>query len=146
MRLISSLVLVSVCAALLFSLPVCLLIPALRGLSQKYKETPQWHIAIQKNVTFRKALTGLSVLLRNAIVVIYSRGALQPLGIRRYANGVNQLSPLRPVLGNDDPLNKILQNALTFERVLQRPAPICRSPPSHLWTTNRSRIRYSTSQ
>jgi hypothetical protein len=47
---------------------------------------------------------------------------------------VNQLSPLRPVLGNGDALNKILLNALNFERVLQRPAP------SYLWTTNRSRI------
>jgi len=30
---------------------------------------------------------------------------------------VSQLSPLRPVLGNGDPLIKILRNALTFERV-----------------------------
>ena len=28
----------------------------------------------------------------------------------------------RPVLGNGDPLIEILRNALTFERVLQRPA------------------------
>jgi len=54
--------------------------------------------------------------------------------------GVSQLSPLQPVLGNGDPLIEILRNALTFERVLQRPAP------SHLWTSNRSRMRYPTSQ
>jgi len=52
---------------------------------------------------------------------------------------VSQLPPLRPVLGNGDPLIEILRNALTFERVLQRPAT------SHLWTTNRSRMRYPTS-
>jgi len=64
--------------------------------------------------------------MRNAIVIINSRGVLQPSGIRRFWNGVSQLSPLRPVLviGNyGDPLIEILQNALTFERVLQRPAP-----------------------
>ena len=52
---------------------------------QKYKETPLWHIATE-NLTFRTILTGLSVLsalLRNAIVIIYSRGVLQPSGIRR---------------------------------------------------------------
>ena len=48
--------------------------------------------------------------------------------------------PLRPVLGNGDPLIEILRNALTFERALQRPAP------GHLWTTNRPRMRYPTSQ
>ena len=66
--------------------------------------------------------------MRNAVVIIYSRGVLQPSGIRRFGNGVSQLSPLRPVLGNGDPLIEILQNALTFERVLQRPAP------SFLWS------------
>jgi hypothetical protein len=91
-------------------------------------------------VTFRTSLTGLSVLLRNAIVIIFSRGVLQPSGIRRFGNGVSQLSPLRPVLGNGDPLIENLRNALTFERVLQRPAP------SQLWTTNRSRMRYPASQ
>ena len=85
-------------------------------------------------------MTGLSVLLRKAIVIIFSRGVLQPSGIRRFGNGVSQLSPLRTVFGNDDPLIEFLLNALTFERVLQRPAP------SHLWTTNRSRMRYPTSQ
>ena len=78
--------------------------------------------------------------MRNAIVIIYSRGVLQPSGIRRFGNGASQLSPLRPVLGNVDPLIEFLRNALTSERVLQRPAP------SHLWTTNRSRMRYPTSQ
>jgi len=106
---------------------------------QKYKETPLWHIATE-NLTFRTILTGLSALLRNSVVIIYSRGVLQPSGIRRFGNGVSQLSPLRPVFGNGDPLIKILRNALTFERFLQRPAP------SHLWTTNRSRMRYPTSQ
>jgi len=56
--------------------------------------------------------------LRDAIVIIYSRGVLQPSGIRRFGNGVSPLSPLRPVLGNGDPLIEFLQNALTFERVL----------------------------
>jgi len=56
--------------------------------------------------------------LRNAIVIIYSRGVLQPSGIRRFGNGVSQLSPLRPALGNGDPLIEILRNALNFERVL----------------------------
>jgi len=78
--------------------------------------------------------------LRNAIAIIFSRGVPQPSGIRRFGNGVSKLSPLRPVLGNGDLLIEILQNALTFERVLQRPAP------SHLWTTNRSRMLYPTSQ
>jgi hypothetical protein len=39
---------------------------------------------------------------------------------------VSQLSPLRPVLGNGDPLIRILRNALTFERVLQHSN--CNSP------------------
>ena len=52
--------------------------------------------------TCSTSLTGLSVLLRNAIVIIFSRGDLQPSGIRRFGNGVSQLSPLRPVLGNGD--------------------------------------------
>jgi len=78
--------------------------------------------------------------LRNAVVKIYSRGVLQPSGIRRFGNGASQLSPLRPVLGNGDALIEVLRNALTFERVLQRPAQI------HLWTTDRSRMQYPTSQ
>jgi len=72
--------------------------------------------------------------LRNAIAIIYSRGVLQPSGTRRNGNGVSQLSPLRPVLGNGDLFIEILRNALTFERVLQRRAP------SHLWTTNQKRL------
>ena len=63
----------------------------------------------------------------NAIVIIYSRGVLQPSGIRRFCNRVSTLSPLRPDLGNGDPLIEILRNALTFERVLQRPAPCPKS-------------------
>ena len=50
--------------------------------------------------------------MRNAIVIIFSRGVLQPSGVRRSGNGVSQLSPLRPVLGNGDPLNEILRNAI----------------------------------
>ena len=49
-------------------------------------------------------MTGLSALLRNSIVIIYSRDALKPSGIRRSGNGVSQLSPLRPALGNGDKL------------------------------------------
>jgi len=54
--------------------------------------------------------------MQYAIVIIYSRGVLQPSGIRRFGNGVSQLPPLQPVLGNGNPLIKILRNALTFER------------------------------
>ena len=82
----------------------------------------------------KRNLAGLSALLRKEIAIIYSRGALQPSGIRRSGSGVSQLSPLRSVLGNGDPLIELLENALTFERVIQCPAP------SHLWTTNRSRM------
>jgi hypothetical protein len=81
-----------------------------------------WYIATE-NVTFRTSLTGLRVLLRNAVVII-----------RRFGKGVSQLSQLRPVLGNGNPLIEFLRNALTTERVLQRPAR------SHLWTTNRPRM------
>jgi len=37
--------------------------------------------------------------------------------------GVSLLSPLWPVLGNGEPLIKILGNVLTGERILQRPTP-----------------------
>ena len=49
-------------------------------------------------------------------------------------------SPLRPVLGNGEPLIELLGNALAFERVLQRP------PLSHLWATGRPRMRYPARQ
>jgi len=52
--------------------------------------------------------------------------------------GVSMLSPLRPVLGNCEPLVEILVNALTFERARQRP------PRSHLCTTERPGMRYPT--
>ena len=73
--------------------------------------------------------------MRNEIVIIFSQGVFQPPGISRFGNGVSQLSPLRPALGNGDPLIEILRNrnALSFERVLQRPAP------SHLWIGQLSR-------
>ena len=61
--------------------------------------------------------------MRNAIVIIFSRDVLQPSGIRRFGNGVSQLSALRRVLGNGDALIEFLRNALIIERVLQRPAP-----------------------
>ena len=54
--------------------------------------------------------------MRNAIVIIYSRGALQPSGIRRFGNGVRQLSSLRPVLSIGGPLTEFLRDALAFER------------------------------
>jgi len=78
--------------------------------------------------------------LHKAIVIVYSRSALQPSGIRRFGIGVSQLSPLWPVLRNGKPFIELLGNALTFERVLQRPTP------SHLWTTGRPRMRYTTCQ
>jgi len=49
--------------------------------------------------------------LRNAIAIIYSRGCLQPSGIRKFGNGMSQLYPLRPVVGNGDPLIEFLRNA-----------------------------------
>jgi len=78
--------------------------------------------------------------LHKPIAIVYSRGVLQPSGIRRFGIGVSQLSPLRPVLCNGKPLIEHLGNALTFERVLQRPTP------SHLWTSNRPRMCYPTCQ
>ena len=103
---------------------------------------PLWHIATEKCSLQEKSDWAECpfVHLRNAIVIIYSRGALQPSTIRRFGNGVSQLSALRRVLGNGDALIEFLRNALIIERVLQRPAP------NHLWTTNRSRMRYPTSQ
>ena len=68
--------------------------------------------------------------MRKIIVSIYSRGVLQPSGITRFGNGVNgvsQLTPLRPLLGNSDPLIEPLGNAPNFERVLQRPTPTPKS-------------------
>jgi len=56
----------------------------------------------------------LSVLLHKAIVIVYSRDVLQPSGIRSFGIGVSLLSPLRPVLGNGEPLTELLGNALTF--------------------------------
>jgi len=78
--------------------------------------------------------------LHKAILIVHSRGALQPSGIRMSGIGVSQLSPLSPVLCNGKPFIELLGNALTFERVLQRPTP------GHLWTTGGSRIRYPTCQ
>jgi hypothetical protein len=46
----------------------------------EYKVTPLWYVATESAI-FRTSLTGLSVLLRNAIAIIYSRGDLQPPGI-----------------------------------------------------------------
>jgi len=37
--------------------------------------------------------------------------------------GLSLLSPLRPEIGNGEPHIELLGNALTFERVLQRPTP-----------------------
>jgi len=54
--------------------------------------------------------------------------------------GVSLLSPLRPVLRNGEPYIELLGDALTFERVLQRPTQ------SHLWTTDRPRMRYPACQ
>jgi len=80
--------------------------------------------------------------LHKAIVLnVYSRDILQPSGIRRVGIGVSLLSPLWPVLRNGEPLIiELLGNTLTFERVLQRPTP------SHLWTSDRPKMRYPTCQ
>ena len=48
------------------------------------------------------------------------------------------LSPLRPILRNGNPLLKLLGNAFTGERILQRPTP------RHLWATDRPRMCYPT--
>ena len=63
--------------------------------------------------------------MRNAIVIIYSRGVLQPSGIRRFGNGVSQLFPLRPVLGNGngDPLIEFLRNSLTSTQSFRSKPP-----------------------
>ena len=42
--------------------------------------------------------------MHNAIVTIYSQVAHQPSAIRRFWFGVSQLSPLRPILRNGNPL------------------------------------------
>ena len=68
-------------------------------------------------------------MLHNAIPTIYSQVVHQPSGIRRFWFGVSLLSPLRPILRNGNPLLKILGNAFTGERILQRPTP------RHLWAT-----------
>ena len=68
----------------------------------------------RKSLNFRTSLIGLSVLLLKEIVIVYSRGFLQPPGIKRlgFGIGVSLLSPLlRPVLGNGDPLIELLGNA-----------------------------------
>ena len=45
------------------------------------------------------------------------------------------LSPLQPILRNGNTLLKFLGNAVTGERILQRPIP------RHLWATDRPRMR-----
>ena len=62
----------------------------------------------------------------------YSRGVLQPSGISKSGNGVSQLSPLRPVLGNGDLRIEFLRNALTFERVPLYLNP-CFHVPQRMW-------------
>jgi len=47
------------------------------------KTTVTYDIKQQKNVTLRTSLTGLSVLLRNAIVIIYSRSFVHRRAFRR---------------------------------------------------------------
>ena len=105
----------------------------------KFKKHP-CDIYQQKKCKLQISLTGLSGLLHKEISIVYSRGALQTSGIRRFGIKVSLLSPLRPILRDVNPLLKFLGNALTFERVLKR------SKPSHLWATGRPPRRCPTRQ
>ena len=60
-------------------------------------------------------------------MTIHSQVIHQLSGIRRFWFRVSLLSPLRPILRSGNPLLKFLGNALTGERILQRPTP------RHLW-------------
>ena len=71
---------------------------------------------------------------------MYSQVVHRPSGIRRFWFGGSLLSPLRPVLRDGNLLLKFIGNAFTGERILQRPTP------SHLWATDRPRMRYPTCQ
>ena len=100
-----------------------------------------------KSATFRASLIWLSGLLHEAIEIVCSRDALQPPGIRGIVMGVSllSLSPFRPMslaMANDSSNSLEMENgnALTFERVLQRPTP------GRLWTTDRPRMRYPLSR
>jgi len=53
---------------------------------------------------------------------MYSHIFHHPPGIRRFWFGVSLLSPLRLILRNGNPILKLLGNAFTGERILQRPA------------------------
>ena len=55
--------------------------------------------------------------MRNAIAISFSRGVLQPSGIRRFGNGVSQLSPLRPVLGELE--LELIQTQMTQKPMLR---------------------------
>jgi len=81
----------------------------------------------RKSVTCRTSLIGLSVLLHKAILIVYSRGVLQPSDIKRFRMGVSLLSPLRPVHGNGEPLTELLGNALTLELRARSPASCLKS-------------------
>ena len=83
---------------------------------------------------------------QKTIVIVYSRGVLQPSGSGGLGLGIGDWSEpgisTSAVLGNGEPLIKLLGNALTFERVLQRRPPIIHLP----LTTDWPRMRYQTCQ
>ena len=95
----------------------------------------------RESVTFRTSLIGLSVHLHKAIVIIYSRGVVQPSAIRHQEvwDGSEPAVSTSACPGQWRTI-ELLGNALTFKRFLQRPAP------SHLWTTDQPRMRYPTFQ
>jgi len=76
----------------------------------------------------RAPWAGLEAFLHKELVTIYSQVVHQPSGIRRFWFGVSVLSSLRPVLRNGNPPLKFLGNAITGERIRQRPTPrhLCR--------------------
>jgi len=53
-------------------------------------------------MTFRTGLIRPSVHLHKVIVIVYTRGVLQPSGNRRFGIGVSLLSPLR--MDNGEPI------------------------------------------
>jgi len=76
------------------------------------KNTKKHHCGIKQqiNVTFRTRLTGLSVLLRNAIVIIFSRGVLQPCVLYAYVNTYIELVRISNVFLNPLPLRGTRQS------------------------------------
>jgi len=85
----------------------------------------------RKSVTFRTSLTGLSALFAKRHYHLKSSIRHRASGsIRRSGFGVSLLSPLRSVIRQ----RPTPGNAITGERILQRPTP------RHLWATDQPRM------